>query len=146
MISFGITLGLTLPTFIATLCRYSESKWESFKLFILIDNFFICWLTSLLGLIGVAQLLTQLKLKGYKEIWTFFIMEFDIFFCIGIYRVLFKYVQWKNWHIVLTKIALTGVLSSHIDLAANFILDQQVPGALKEFGFIYVFGYFSLFY
>ena len=37
-------------------------------------------------------------------------------------------------------------MAMHIDLAANFILSDEVADALKEFAFVYVFGYFSLFY
>ena len=70
----------------------------------------------------------------------------DIFICVGIYRVLFKYVEWKNWQIILTKISLIAAMIVHIDLAAKFILDPNTPETLKEFIFIYVFGYFSLYY
>ena len=60
--------------------------------------------------------------------------------------MLFKYVQWKNWQIILNKVSLFAILAIHINIASTLIVSQTTPEKLKEFAFIYVFGYFSLFY
>ena len=60
--------------------------------------------------------------------------------------MMFKYVQWKNWQIILNKVSLFATLAIHINIASTLTVSQTTPETLKEFAFIYVFGYFSLFY
>ena len=57
-VSFGLTIASTIPTYVVVCCWYAESKWELFKLFILIDNFFACWVVALFGLIGINSAFT----------------------------------------------------------------------------------------
>ena len=59
---------------------------------------------------------------------------------------MFKYDQWRNWQIILSKICLAAIMAVHIDLAVKFILSSTTAETVKEFAFIYVFGYFSMFY
>ena len=53
-----------------------------------------------------------------------FIIEVDILIFVGVYRVLFKYVQWKNWQIVCCKISLGVVMIALIDMASKIILSE----------------------
>ena len=145
-LSFGIAIGVTLPTFIIICCMYTDSKCQTLKLFLLIDNFFVCWLISLLGLGGIVRVFNLIQTSGFDYLVSSFIISVDFLFCIGVYRILFKYAQWRDWQIILNKISLAAIMAMHIDLAANFILSDGTADALKEFAFIYVFGYFSLFY
>ena len=66
-VSFGVALGLTLPTLFAIICIYGEGKCELLKLFILIDNFFACWLIALLGWSASSTFSRQLKLMGLQR-------------------------------------------------------------------------------
>ena len=60
--------------------------------------------------------------------------------------MLFKYAQWRNWQIILNKVCIAAIMAVHIDLAVKFILSSTTAETVKEFAFIYVFGYFSMFY
>ena len=145
-ISFGISLGATIPIFILVFRTYAQSKCELLKLLILIDNFFVCWLTSVFGLIGAMRVFNLISVDLTETMVVSFIILVDIFTLTGVYRVLFKYARWRNWQIVCCKISLGAVMILHIDLASNVILSESTPETLKEFAFIYVFGYFSLYY
>ena len=145
-LSLGIALGLTLPPFIAIICIYRESTCELLKLFILMDNFSACWLVSLLSMIDGIKIFDSFFPDNTSFTVTAVIINVDFFFCIGVYRMLFKYVQWKNWQIILNKACLFAILAVHINMASELILSQTTPEQLKEFAFIYVFGYFSFFY
>ena len=110
----------------------------------------MCWVISVLGLGGIVRVFNLIQSSGFDYPFEYlvssFIVSLDFLFCIGVYRILFKYAQWRDWQIVLNKISLAAIMAMHIDLAANFILSDEVADALKEFAFVYVFGYFSLFY
>ena len=95
-IPLAAILAITLPTFTIICCVYGENKREVLKLFLIIDDFFVCWVMSLLGLIGVVVVFSPLENEGLEGTLSSFIISANLFLCIGVYRVLFKYAEWKN--------------------------------------------------
>ena len=145
-VSFGVTVGVTLPTYVVICCLYMESKCELFRLFILLDNFFACWLTALFGLIGLNNAFSSLQLYLFDYVLISALLHVDLLLCVTGYRLLFRYARWKNWQIVLQKVLLAILLVIMIYFADRVILDPTYPEVVKEFIFIYAFGYFSLYY
>ena len=101
------------------------------KLFLLIDNFFACWVIALLGVVGIMLAFNSLGAYYSEFFATVYTIMADFFFCIGIYRVLCKYAQWRNWQIILSKLCLVGLMAICIDLAGKFILSESTPGVIK---------------
>ena len=138
--SLGAPLLFTLSTF-ATISRiYGESKKEVLRLFLLIDDLFYSWLITLLGLIGVIIVFHSQEAEDSEDILCSLVINASLLLWIGVYRVLFKHVQWKKWQILLNKICLVAIGVMHMHLVAEFIQQTPSPETLKELTF--VFGYF----
>ena len=52
-----IMVGLTIPLFITTTCIYGQDMGEICKLYFLLDNIFVAYLTSISGIIGLMIIL-----------------------------------------------------------------------------------------
>ena len=107
-------VAVTFSISIIICCVYGENKNEVLKLLFAIDDFFACWVMSLLGLVGVVAVFSPLEDEGLEGTLSSFIIIANLFFCIGACRVLFKYAEWEPWQSSLSKICLFIILIKHI--------------------------------
>ena len=101
-------------------CKLTDSKWETFQLFILLDNIFIALVAALLGFIGMILLLFGSSMNALFGVLIAILCI--SFICLtGTYRVMLGKAKFPRYQVISMKITLILGSLAYLILAVYYM-------------------------
>ena len=101
-------------------CKYSQSKWQMFQLYIILDNILIALITAIVGYVGIVLLL-------YSAIMNNLIITEIVCLCFvfvtytGNYRVILANCSFTKSKLIISKVSLLLGCAGYLILGAYFM-------------------------
>ena len=147
----GVKILITFTTNIICSCKYSQSKWQMFQIYILLDNILVALIAGMVGYIGVVFLFYSAILDAII-ITEMACVSIVLITFAGSFRVLLANCQFKRYQVIVSKLSLILGCIGFLILGAYF-MSTDLPSDdsnsnqdnVKDFFFLYIFGFFMLF-
>lgn len=130
-------------------CKMTETKWEMFQLYILLDNIFVALAAALVGFVGMLNIIFGNMEPIYLVLMIILCLSYTFF--TGSYRVILAKCKFPRYQVIAAKIFLLVDCLAFLILATyymqNPVPEREDSGSqedIKNFFFLYVFGFFTL--